>query len=109
MASDEQIDAVCRRLQRSREEILVVARVLKGGPASHGRSDCFPRSRIMRALTGEQGQKLLGSAALALAMSRPRTVWRLAALRPLLRPVIIRFLVRRLFRSGTAPESTVIN
>jgi hypothetical protein len=106
VASDEQIDAIRRRLHRSRNEILDLAHVLKGDRAPHD-PNCFPRSRIMRALTGKRGQKLLGSAALALAVSRPRTAWRLTSLTPQLRPLVVRFLAERLLRFATRPASSV--
>jgi hypothetical protein len=102
MASEEQYDATCRRLHSSRREIFELAHVLKGDRPLHPQTQGFPRSRIMRALTGEQGKSVLGHAALALAMSRPRTVWRLAGLAPLLRPMLIRFLAQRLLRPRKA-------
>jgi hypothetical protein len=97
MSTEEQLDATCRRLRDSREEILQLVHALKGdGPRDPA---AFPRSRIMRALTGERGRRVLGNAAIALAMSRPKTAWRLAAFAPLLRPVIVRFVVERLLRN----------
>jgi hypothetical protein len=98
MATEEQIDAACRRLDSSRREIFQLAHVLKGDRPLHPASEGFPRSHIMRALTGQQGRSVLGSAALALAMSRPRAAWRLAGLVPLVRPLIVRFLADRLLR-----------
>jgi hypothetical protein len=108
MASEAQIDATCDRLRRSRHEIFAMAHVLKGDRPPEDTPQGFPRSRIMRALTGEPGRRVLGSAALALAMSRPKMVWRLAGLAPLLRPVLMRFLMERLFRSRR-PESTKLS
>jgi hypothetical protein len=84
MATEEQLDAVCRRLQSSRREIFEVAHVLKGDSPQRD-PNVFPRSRIMRALTGQSGRNALRGAALALAMSRPKVAWRLAAWAPLLR------------------------
>jgi hypothetical protein len=102
MASEEQYDATRRRLQKSRQEVFELAHVLKGDRPLHpdppGHAPGFPRSHIMRALTGERGRNVLGNAALALAMSRPKTVWRLAGLAPLLRPVILNYLAGRLVR-----------
>jgi hypothetical protein len=99
MATDEQLDAACRRLEGSRREIFELAHVLKGDRQLHPQPEGFPRSHIMRALTGQQGRSVLGSAALALAMSRPRAAWRLAGLVPLVRPMIVRFLAARFLRS----------
>jgi hypothetical protein len=97
-----------RSMQGSREELFLLAHVLKGDRKLHENPEGFPRSRIMRALTGEQGRKVLGQAAMALAMSRPKAAWRLAGFVPLLRPLIVRFLAGRLLRSRR-PESTVTN
>jgi len=98
MASEEQLDATCRRLQSTRREIFEAAHVLKGDRPSKADPNAFPRSRIMRALTGQQGRTVLKNAALALAMSRPRVAWRLAGLVPLVRPMIVRFLAERFLR-----------
>jgi len=98
MATEEQLDSTCRRLEDSRREIFRLAHVLKGDRPLHEPREGFPRSHIMRALTGQQGRSVLGHAALALAMSRPRMAWRLAGLAPLLRPMLVRFVVERLLR-----------
>jgi hypothetical protein len=107
MATDEQMDAACRRLESSRREIFEMAHVLKGDRPLHPQSEGFPRSHIMRALTGQQGRRVLGSAALALAMSRPKAVWRLAGLLPLARPMVVRFLADRLLRSRKAAATAI--
>ena len=106
MASDEQRDATRRRLQSTRVEIVELVHVLKGDRQHDAGPNVFPRSRIMRALTGQQGRTVLKNAALALAMSRPKTVWRLAGLAPLLRPVILRYVAGRILRPGK-PASPV--
>jgi hypothetical protein len=106
VAIESQLDATCRRLQSSRRELIQLAQILKGDPPAvvraggdrHDRSQ-FPRSRIMRALTGQQSKKVLGQAALALAMSRPKMAWRLAGMAPLLRPLLVRYVTERLLRS----------
>jgi hypothetical protein len=108
MASDAQYDATCRRLQSSRQEIFDLAHTLKGDRPPIADRNAFPRSRLMRAITGERGRKALGQAALALAMSRPRTVWRLAGMATLLRPMILRLLAQRLMRPRR-PVSTLPN
>ena len=97
MATEEQIDALCRRLQNSRREIFKQVHVLRGDQPRD--PNVFPRSRIMRALTGDTGRGALRSAAMALTMSRPKLAWRLTALAPLLRPMILKFLARRILRS----------
>lgn len=107
MASEEQYDATCRRLRSSRQELIELAHVLKGDRPLHPETGGFPRSRIMRALTGQQTRKVLGQAALALAMSRPKMVWRLAGMAPLLRPVILRFLAQRLVRHRKPVSASV--
>jgi hypothetical protein len=106
MATDEQLDEMCRRLQSSRREIFEVAHILKGDQPRD--PNVFPRSRIMRALTGRQGRSALKNVALALAMSRPKTAWRLAGLAPLLRPMILRYLAERFLRPRS-PSSSVTN
>src|ERR1700722_4593237 len=78
MATDEQVDDMCRRLQGSRREIFEVVQRLKGDAPRTTDPNTFPRSHIMRALTGKQGRSVLRNAAVALAMSRPKTAWRLA-------------------------------
>jgi hypothetical protein len=108
MATEEQLDATCRKLQSSRRDIFELVHVLKGDRPARDSHEGFPRSRIMRALTGKQGRNALGHAALALAISRPRTAWRLAGLAPLLRPMIIRYVAGRLFRPRN-PVSTSSN
>ncbi|HWW21942.1 MAG TPA: hypothetical protein VNZ06_14170 [Steroidobacteraceae bacterium] len=62
----------------------------------------------MRALTGQHGRNMLRNAALALAMSRPKTAWRLAGLAPLLRPMILRYLAARILRPRK-PSFSVTN
>ncbi len=108
MSTEERLDATCRRLRDSRQEIVKLAHALKGDAVPD--PNAFPRSRIMRALTGERGKRMLGNAAMALAMSRPKIAWRLAGFAPLLRPVIIRFLTERLLhnrRPASKPVSSV--
>jgi hypothetical protein len=87
------------RLQRSRAEMLALARELKGeGTPS---TLAFPRSLLMRALLSNGGRVMLGGAALGLGLLRPRllvALWRLAPLTPLLRGALNRYLVRRILR-----------
>jgi hypothetical protein len=105
MATEEQIDALCRRLQRSRLEIFEQAHILKGDQPRD--PNAFPRSRIMRALTGQTGRSALRSAAMVLAMSKPKLMWRLAGLAPLLRPMILEFVARRILRSRSSVPTVI--
>jgi hypothetical protein len=105
MATEEQIDALCRRLQQSRREIFEQVHILKGDQPRD--PDTFPRSHVMRALTGQTGRSALRGAAMAFAMARPKLVWRLSALAPLLRPLILRFVARRILRSGSSVPSVI--
>lgn len=93
--SEQRIEAACARLQRSREEIFALARDLVGEYASDVGHAPFPRSRLMRALTGRGGRLLLGGAALAATVLRPSLLWRASGL---LRPVLLRYVLPRLLR-----------
>jgi hypothetical protein len=107
MATEEQIDATCRRLQATRREVFELAHVLKGDRPAQPKAHAFPRSHIMRALTGEHTRSVLGRAALAWAMSKPKAAWRLAGIVPVLRPMILRFLAERMLKPRrTAPAVT---
>jgi hypothetical protein len=105
MSTEAELDATCRRLRDTRLEIVRLAHTLKGDTPPDANS--FPRSRLMRALTGAPGRRALGSAAMALAMTRPRMAWRLAGLAPLLRPIIIRYVTQRLLHSRSAAPAKV--
>jgi hypothetical protein len=109
MASEEQLDATCRRLQTTRLEIFEMAHVLKGDRQRPADPNTFPRSRIMRALTGQPGRTVLKNAALALAMSGPKSAWQLAKLTPLFRPLIVRYLADRIFRPRRPTTPAVTN
>jgi hypothetical protein len=87
------------RLRSSRRDIVALAAQLRGD-ALPGNA-AFPRSAIMRAALAPRGRALLGAAALGMALMRPRllvAVARLAPLTPMLRSVVNRYLVRRIFR-----------
>jgi hypothetical protein len=96
--SEQRIEAVCERLQRSREEIFALAHGLVGEYPSADGHPPFPRSRLMRALTGHGGRILLGGAALAAAMLRPSLLWRATKAAGLLRPLLFRYVLPRLLR-----------
>ena len=72
---------------------------LKGdepAPQSQGEAaGGFPHSRVMRALLSERGRMMLGGAALLLGVTRPRIIWRVVRLAPLLRPLVMRYLLPR--------------
>jgi|SRR5579862_1601048 len=96
--SEQRIEAACQRLHRSREEIFALAHGLVGDAAFGEERDAFPRSRLMRVLTGNGGRMLLGGAALAATMLRPSLLWRATKLAGLLRPLLFRYVLPRLLR-----------
>jgi hypothetical protein len=96
--SEQRIEAACERLQRSREQLFALAHGLVGNPPADGEHGLFPRSRLMRALTGNGGRVLLGGAALAATMLRPSLLWRVTKVAGLLRPVLLRYVLPRLLR-----------
>lgn len=87
------------RLRQSRLDIVSLAEAIKGDRRRD--DDAFPRSVLMRALTGRTGRLIAGGAALGLTLVRPGLlpiVTRLipwAAWVPVLRSVLNRYLVRR--------------
>ena len=94
-APSDGIEQARARLRASRSQIFALAHELRGDePGGGGRSD-FPRSRLMRALTGTSGKVLLGSALLALGLLRPALFWRLVRLMPQLQPLVLRYLAHR--------------
>jgi hypothetical protein len=99
-AAQARIDSARERLQRSRAEIFAFAHALKGDyPADDGEGGAaFPRSRLMRALTGSRVRMLLGGAALAASVLRPTMLWRAGKLAGLLRPLLLRYVLPRLLR-----------
>lgn len=84
------------RLRRSRAEIFEIAHEIKGDRSPMGPE--FPRSRLLRALSGRSGKFALGSAAVAMAAMRPALVLRLWRLVPLLRPLLLRWVLPRILR-----------
>lgn len=88
--TEERIERIRERIRHSRQEIFGLAHALRGD------DDRFPRSRLMRVLTGSAG-RVLGSAALAATALQP-TLWlRTARFAGLLRPML-RYLLPRLLR-----------
>jgi len=96
--SEQRIEAICERLQRSREEIFALAHGLVGAYAADHEPGSFPRSRVMRLLTGNGGRMLLGGAALAASMLRPSWLGPAGKAAGLLRPLLFRYLLPRLLR-----------
>ena len=96
--SEQRIEAVCERLQRSREEVFALAHALVGDYAAEEGQDPFPRSRLMRLLTGNGGRMLLGGAALAASMLQPSWLWRARKVAGVLRPLLFRYVLPRLLR-----------
>lgn len=88
------------RLQSSRQEIFHLAHAMKGHePApelAEESAESFPQSRLMRALLGREGRMLLGSAAVAVTLLRPKLLLRALRLAPALRPLIMRYLLPRM-------------
>jgi hypothetical protein len=96
--SEQRIEAVRERLQRSREEIFALAHGLLGGYGRAEAQEPFPRSRLMQALTGNGGRMLLGGVALAASMLRPSLLWRATKAAGVLRPLLVRYVLPRLLR-----------
>jgi hypothetical protein len=94
--SDASIEQTRARLHRTRVELFELAHELKGDVPAKLELDHFPRSRIMRALSGTQGRAALATAALALVASRRGMALRVAGLAPLVRPLLMRFVLKRL-------------
>lgn len=98
-APQDSADRACERLRESRLDMVSVAEALKGNRRRD--DDAFPRSFIMRAVTGRGGRLIASGAALGLALARPGLlpiVGRLipwAPLVPVLHSVLNRYLVRR--------------
>lgn len=63
-----------------------------GAPADTG----FPHSRLMRALMGRPIGVALGTAAVAATIMRPRLLLRALKFTPMLRPVLMRYVLPRL-------------
>jgi hypothetical protein len=106
MAADPRIGLSCERLRRSRLEVFSLVQQLRGEPPVHGVAAEFPRSRVMRALVHGKSRLMLGGAALAAVVTRPRLLRGLVAaapllrpLMPMLRPLALRYVLPLLLRS----------
>jgi hypothetical protein len=92
------IEQTRARLARSRAEIFALAHELKGDAPRQSATDGFPRSHIMRALSGLGGKFVLLGAAVAVALLRPKVLWTILRLTPRLQPLLIRYLAHRFLR-----------
>ena len=100
--SDLRIARLRGRLASSRAQLFALVHVLKGDPnqsenataAEQGVS--FPHSHTMRLLLGKPGRLALGGAAVALALLRPKLLGRAARFAPMLRPLLMRYILPRL-------------
>jgi hypothetical protein len=103
-ASERRIANARERLQQSRAELFMLAHQIKGDSPRHDGDDGddggdgFPRSRLMRALTGPRGRMLLGGVALVATVLRPALLARAGKFARLLRPLLFRYLLPRLLR-----------
>jgi hypothetical protein len=103
-APNERIGTLCRRLEASREEVFALAHVLKGDArelelaavSEELHAGFSPQSRLMRALLGRPGRVLLAGGAVALTLLRPRLLSGAMRLLPLMRPLLLRYLLPRL-------------
>jgi len=84
------------QLQRSRAELLELARQLRGH--SPQQPSAFPRSAILRTVTSRRARAVWGVAAVALVVLRPRLLLTVGRLLPLAVPVVSGVLKRYLLR-----------
>lgn len=100
--SEQRIARVRERLHGSREEFFELAQSMHGHePESaegheHTADAGFPHSRLMRALMGKRVGVALGTAAVAATVLRPRLLLRALRLTPMLRPLLMRYVLPRL-------------
>lgn len=95
----ERLSSLHERLQRSREEIFDLAHLMGDDPVARrpsAEASAFPRSHVMRALMGEPGRMLIGGAAVATTLLRPKLLWAAVRLMPALRPILWRYVLPRL-------------
>jgi hypothetical protein len=92
---------VRQRLHESREQFFDLAQAMRGHsppPAEEGEpaDSGFPHSRLMRALMGKPVGVALGTAAVAATVLRPRLLMGALRLTPMLRPLLMRYVLPRL-------------
>ena len=99
---EQRIARLCGRLHDSRAQFFDVVQAMRGEePAQSALSSQppdsgFPHSRLMRALMGKRVGVVLGTAALAATVLRPRLLLSALRLTPMLRPLLMRYLLPRL-------------
>ncbi|HWG77950.1 MAG TPA: hypothetical protein VN660_14320 [Steroidobacteraceae bacterium] len=102
--NEQHIVQLRQRLHASREEFFGLAEAMRGhaSPAlqAHGEPEDggFPHSRLMRALIGKRVGVALGTAAVAATVLRPRLLMGALRLTPMLRPLLMRYVLPRLLR-----------
>ena len=91
-----------QRLSTSRADVFHLAHALKGEDPEREETGAvatdggFPHSRLMRALVGKPLGVALGSAAVAATLLRPRLLLQALRLTPMLRPLLMRFVLPRI-------------
>ena len=100
--SEQRIARLRGRLASSRAQLFALVHVMKGDPNEAENATAaeqgvnFPHSHTMRVLLGKPGRLALGGAAVALALLRPKLLWRAARFTPMLRPLLMRYILPRL-------------
>ncbi|HTT06796.1 MAG TPA: hypothetical protein VMF64_16070 [Steroidobacteraceae bacterium] len=99
--SEQHIARVRARLHESREEFFELAQSMRGHTQGQPEAEepvdtGFPHSRLMRALMGKRVGLALGTAAVAATVLRPRLLLRALRLTPMLRPLLMRYVLPRL-------------
>jgi hypothetical protein len=102
--SEVRIARVRARLHESREQFFDLAQAMRGhadasAAGAQGEEPVdsgFPHSRLMRALMGKPVGVALGTAAVAATVLRPRLLLRALRLTPMLRPLLMRYVLPRL-------------
>jgi hypothetical protein len=100
--SEQHIARVRWRLHESREQFFDLAQAMRGQPSPSAEAcgqpadSGFPHSRLMRALMGKPVGVALGTAAVAATVMRPRLLLGALRLTPMLRPLLMRYVLPRL-------------
>lgn len=100
--SEQHIVQLRERLRESREQLFELAQAMRGHASPAGQTDGepkdsgFPHSRLMRALLGKRVGVALGTAAVAATVLRPRMLLAALRLTPMLRPLLMRYVLPRL-------------
>jgi hypothetical protein len=100
--AEQRIARLAGRLRDSREQMLELAEAMRdgGSPPGEGPTEPtqsgFPHSRLMRLLMGRPIGLALGTAAVAATVMRPRLLLRALKFTPMLRPLLMRYVLPRL-------------